>query len=226
MPTVPLKILIAEDDELFRLGLKMRLEQENDFEVVGEAPDGEAALELIRKIDPDIVILDIGLPGIGGIETCRLIKQHNSRLLVLVLTSHSQSTLFKRLIEAGADGYCLKGINCEKLFLAIRSVASGASWWDSNATEEIREAIAIQPINLTPKSYHSLNVNPLTSREQEILALVSLGKSNQQIASILHITPGTVRVHVHTIFSKLNVNDRFQAASLAIEKKFINNSNS
>jgi two-component system, NarL family, response regulator len=155
-----------------------------------------------------VVLLDVGLPGIGGVEACRQIKQQNPQLPVLVLTSHSQKSLISRLIAAGAAGYCLKGIAAETLILAIRSVASGASWWDRTATTEIRttfehnsdtsEAIATPADTL-----------PLTQREQEILALIAAGKSNQEIATTLYITPGTVRVHVHTIIQKLGVRDNF-----------------
>jgi len=216
----PLKILIAEDDELFRLGLRMRLEQEPGFSVVAEAEDGETAVQLAKQFPLDLILLDIGLPGIGGIEACRQLKQDHNNLAILVLTSHTQSSLVYRLIEAGAQGYCLKGIAAETLILAIRSVASGASWWDSKATTEIRAAFETKTINID-QDIGSPEPNPLTLREQEILSLISLGKSNQEIATLLYITSGTVRVHVHTILSKLNVTDRAQAAALARQKKFI-----
>ena len=219
-----LRILIAEDDELFRLGLRMRLEQEPGFSVVAEAEDGETVVELAKQFSVDIVLLDIGLPGIGGLEACRQLKQHDPNLAILVLTSHTQSSLVYRLIEAGVQGYCLKGIAAETLILAIRSVAAGASWWDSKATTEIRAAFEINSNNVSLNTENDLElpINPLTSREQEILSLIATGKSNQEVAEILYISPGTVRVHVHTILNKLNVADRTQAATVAIQKKFIN----
>lgn len=225
MAANPLRILVAEDDELFRLGLKMRLQQEAGFEVVAEAEDGETAVELAKQISVNIVVLDIGLPGIGGIEACRQLKRQQSDLPILVLTSRTQASLVSRLIEAGAQGYCLKGIASEILILAIRSVAAGASWWDAGATTEIRAAFENQPVPLRDhkhsEPYSMPQTNPLTRREQEILALIVAGKSNQEIAGLLHITAGTVRVHVHAILNKLNVSDRTQAASLAIQKKLI-----
>ncbi len=218
-----MRILLAEDDELFRLGLRMRLEQEPGFEVIAEAEDGETVVELAKHLPIDLVVLDIGLPGIGGIEACRQLKQQHPNLPILVLTSRTQASLVCRLIEAGAQGYCLKGIPSQTLILAIRSVAAGASWWDSQATTEIRAAFENQATQNSLEEDSVIEANPLTRREQEILALISAGKSNQEIAGLLYITYGTVRVHVHAILNKLNVSDRSQAASLAIRKKFIDN---
>ncbi|MEC4813154.1 MAG: response regulator transcription factor [Scytonema sp. PMC 1069.18] len=221
MSTNNLKILLVEDDELFRLGLRMRLQQEPSIEIVAEAEDGEQALEFASRYPLDLVLLDVGLPGIGGIEACRQIKQQHPQLPILVLTSRFEKPLIARLIEAGAQGYCLKGIPSESLILALRSVAAGASWWDRTATTEIRAAF--ETSNTTISSARTIEQleNPLTKREQEILALVAAGKSNQEIASILYIAPGTVRVHVHAILQKLEVRDRTQAAVLAIQKGLV-----
>lgn len=213
----PLRILLVEDDELFRLGLTTRLQQEEGLEVTAEAEDGEAAIELVGDRPFDLVLLDVGLPGIGGIEACRQVKQQQPNLPVLALTSHFQKPLIARLIEAKAQGYCLKGIPAESLILAIRSVAAGASWWDSTATQEIYAAFQAE----RPAPNLEQSENLLTRREQEILALVAKGQSNQEIAKILYIAPGTVRVHVHTILQKLDVRDRTQAAVLALQKGLV-----
>ncbi|MBD1895947.1 response regulator transcription factor [Coleofasciculus sp. FACHB-129] len=214
-----LRILLVEDDELFRLGLRMRLQQAG-LEVVGEAVDGETAVELTNCHLPDVVLLDVGLPGLGGVEACRQIKQRHPKMPVLVLTSHSQKPLIERLIAAGAHGYCLKGIEAEVLILALRSVAAGASWWDQTGTAEIRAAFDDTPTPTSPKTAEPL-ATPLTSREQEILALIAAGKTNQEIAERLHIALGTVRVHVHAILQKLEVRDRTQAAILAIQERLV-----
>ncbi|MEG4943745.1 response regulator transcription factor [Microcoleus sp. F4-D5] len=219
-PAYPLRILLVEDDELFRLGLRTRLQQETCLQVIAEAEDGEIAVELTQEHLPDVVVLDVGLPGIGGIEACRQIKQRHPAIPVLILTSHSQKSLIERLIAAGAQGYCLKGIAAETLVLAIRSVAVGASWWDKAATLEIR-AVFANPEPLKNGLKSELLENPLTKREQEILALIAGGKTNQEIAQILYIAPGTVRVHVHAILQKLEVRDRTQAAVLAIQKGLV-----
>ncbi len=221
MPANPLRILLVEDDELFRLGLRMRLQQEPGFEVVAETEDGETGIELAKSQLLDIVLLDVGLPGIGGIEACRQIKQQHHNLPVLVLTSRSETSLIMRLISAGAQGYCLKGVASETLFLAIRSIVAGASWWDQTATTEIRAALENSSIHsdLTQADYPS--ISPLTRREQEVLALVAAGKTNQEIATMLYLSPSTVRVHVHAVLQKLNVHDRTQATVIAIQKKLI-----
>ncbi|ELR99883.1 response regulator transcription factor [Gloeocapsa sp. PCC 73106] len=215
MKSKPLRILLVEDDELFRLGLSTRLQQEEDLCVVAEVEDGETAVELVTQEIFDVVVLDVGLPGIGGVEACRQIKNQQPNLPVLILTSHSQRSLIAKLIEAKAQGYCLKGIAAESLVLAIRSLVAGASWWDATATLEIQTAFE------SSTSQSESWDNPLTKREQEILTLVAQGKSNQEIAESLYIASGTVRVHVHTILHKLEVRDRTQAAVLAIQKGLI-----
>jgi two-component system, NarL family, response regulator len=217
MSAKPLQILLIEDDELFRLGLRMRLQQEPRFEVVAEAEDGETGIELAKTRPLDLVLLDVGLPGIGGIETCRQIKQQKNNLPVLVLTSRSETSLIMRLVTAGAQGYCLKGVASETLFLAIRSIAAGASWWDQTATTEIRAALE----NRTGDGSSAHPTSPLTRREQEILALVAAGKTNQEIAAVLYLAPSTVRVHIHAVLQKLHVQDRTHAAVIAVQKNLI-----
>ena len=220
MSSTPIKILLVEDDELFRLGLYVRLQQEPGLEIIAETEDGETAIELVKQNQLDIVLLDVGLPGIGGIEACRQIKQQNPRLPILVLTSHSQKPLISRLIAAGAEGYCLKGIAAEKLVLALRSVAAGASWWDETATKEIRSSFFSESFPPHPENISKPH-NPLTQREQEILSLLAAGKTNQEIAVALYIASGTVRVHIHAILQKLEVSDRTQAVIVASQKGLI-----
>jgi two-component system, NarL family, response regulator len=210
-----LHVLLVEDDELFRLGLVVRLQQESGMKISAEAIDGEMAVELTNQYLPDVVLLDVGLPGIGGVEACRKIKQLHPHIPVLVLTSHFKKQLIEQLIAAGASGYCLKGIEAETLILALRSVAAGASWWDAATTAEIRSAFKSTLVQETKEN------NSLTSRETEILALIAVGKSNSEIARKLNITIGTVRVHVHAILQKLEVRDRTSAAIMAIQQGLI-----
>jgi two-component system, NarL family, response regulator len=216
----PLRVLLVEDDELFRLGLRVRLQQEPELEIVAEAEDGETAIELVEAHRIDIVLLDVGLPGIGGIETCSQIKERYPDLPILILTSHSQPALINRLVAAGAQGYCLKGVAAEKLLLAMRSVVAGASWWDTTATQTIRNTF-IQANITQSQANPSDQTYGLTQREQEVLTLIAVGKSNPEIAKVLFITPGTVRVHVHAILHKLGVRDRTQAVIIAMQNKLI-----
>jgi two-component system, NarL family, response regulator len=210
----PLRVLLVEDDELFRLGLQVKLQQDPHITVVAEAGDGETAVRLVSQHPLDIVLLDIGLPRIGGIEACRQIKQKCPGLPILVLTSRSDKTLISQFIEIGVQGYCLKGIAAETLVLALRSVVAGASWWDETATAEIR-MLATKP--------KAESVSPLTPREQEILQLITAGKTTQEIAEAFYITPGTVRVHIHAVLQKLEARDRTQAVLLALQKGLITN---
>ena len=216
-----IQILLVEDDELFRLGLSTRLKQEADLVIAAEAEDGETGLEIINTdLAIDIVILDIGLPGIDGLETCQKMRLCRPDLRILVLTSKYQPQSIEDLIAVNVNGYCLKGLASESIVLAIRSIVAGASWWDNAASNEIFSAFRDPERQFSP----IVEIEPatvLTKREQEILALVSIGKSNQEIASILYIATGTVRVHVHTILSKLSVRDRTQAAILAIKNGLV-----
>lgn len=209
-----LRVLLVEDDELFRLGLQAKLQQEPGIKVIAEAEDGETAVRMTDQHALDIVLLDVGLPRIGGLEACRQIKQKHPHLPILVLTSRSDRELITQLLEVGVQGYCLKGVTAEVLVLALRSVAAGASWWDQTATAEIYALATAKTTTGRP--------SPLTAREQEILQLITAGKTTQEIAEKFHIAPGTVRVHVHAILQKLSVRDRTQAALLALQQGLIN----
>jgi two-component system, NarL family, response regulator len=208
--------LLVEDDELFRLGLQFRLQQEPGIKIVAEAADGETAVELTNRQPLDLVLLDIGLPRMSGLEACRQIKASQPQLPVLALTSHSEQSLITRLIEAGVHGYCLKGIAPELLILAVRSVAAGASWWDRTATAEIRATM------LNSGGERLQQGISLTNREREILTLIVAGKIDRDIAETLYIAPATVRVHVHAMLHKLGARDRSHAISIAQQQHLCN----
>ena len=208
MPLDNLKILLVEDDELFRLGLQVRLQQEPKIVILAEANDGETAIDLAKQQPFDLVLLDIGLPGLGGMETCRQLKLNHPNLPILVLTSRNERSLIARLVTAGAQGYCLKGVTAETLILAMRSVVAGASWWDATATAEIHNIFQNQSPEFISDETSLAKVNTLTRREKEILMLLSVNKTNQEIAEMLYISSGTVRVHIHAILHKFGVSDR------------------
>jgi len=206
-----LKILLVEDDELFRLGFQVRLQQETKIASLAEANDGETAIDLAKRQTFDLVLLDIGLPGLGGLETCRQLKLNHPKLPILVLTSRNERSLIARLVTAGAQGYCMKGVAAETLILAMRSVIAGASWWDATATAEIHHTFQNQSPKISLDKVSNSKIDTLTRREKEILSLMSEQKTNQEIAEILYISSGTVRVHIHAILHKLGVSDRNQA---------------
>jgi len=216
-----LKILLVEDDELFRLGLQVRLQQEPKIAILVEANDGETAIDLAKRQPFDLVLLDIGLPGLGGMETCRQLKLNHPNLPILVLTSRNERSLIARLVTAGAQGYCLKGVAAETLILAMRSVVAGASWWDATATAEIHNIFQNQSPEFTSDETSIAKVNTLTRREKEILMLLSVNKTNQEIAEMLYISSGTVRVHIHAILHKFGVSDRKQAIAIALQNNLL-----
>lgn len=213
-----LKILLVEDDELFRLGLQVRLQKETKMAVLAEANDGETAIDLAKQQPFDLVLIDIGLPGLGGLETCRQLKLNHPNLPILVLTSRNERSLISRLVTAGAQGYCVKGVAAATLILAMRSVIAGASWWDATATAEIHHTFQNQSSEFTSNKLFENSsrskIDALTRREKEILTLMSEYKTNQEIAEILYISSGTVRVHIHAILHKLEVSDRKQAIDI------------
>jgi two-component system, NarL family, response regulator len=216
-----IRILLVEDDELFRLGLSTRLARETDLTIVAEAEDGETAIKIITSsLAVDVIVLDTGLPGLSGLETCYHIKALRPHIPILALTSHSDPQSINNLIVAKVQGYCLKGVCSDSIVLAIRSLMAGSSWWDITASQEIF-SVFDRTANTQPPQLLQPEMPVLTKREQEILALVSTGKSNQEIGAILYITTGTVRVHIHTILSKLGVRDRTQAAILAIKNGIV-----
>ncbi len=216
-----LKILLVEDDELFRLGLQVRLQQEPKIAILAEANDGETAIDMAKREPFDLVLLDIGLPGLGGMETCRQLKLNHPNLPILILTSRNERSLISRLVTAGAQGYCLKGVAAETLILAMQSLVAGASWWDATATAEIHNIFQNQSLEFTSDETSLAKVNTLTRREKEILVLLSVNKTNQEIAEMLYISSGTVRVHVHAILHKFGVSDRKQAIAIALQNNLL-----
>ncbi len=205
-------VLVVEDDELFRLGLEITLRGFAGVDTVTAVGDGEQALALLRHQRVDVVLLDLGLPGLGGLETCRRIAAEQPQLPVLVVTSQDDPAWCHRLLLAGARGFVRKGLSAEDLELAIRTVLRGASWWDADATTAMRqlgEAATAGEERLAPGDGDDLAL--LTPREREVLEAMARGLTNREIAAELGIGLGTVRVHGHAIMQKLDVVNRTQA---------------
>lgn len=214
-----IRVLFVEDDEVFRIGLTVSLKQCENVELVGTASDGQTAIALADELKPELVLMDIGLPVLNGIEATQKIKNKHSDIKILVLTSHSEPKIVEDMMDAGADGYCLKGISTDRLYALIQEIYKGAFWVDSAVAEQIKQYLKGNSGNtLQPLSIPLEGLESLTEREQEVLALIAEGKKNQQIADQLFISPGTVRVHVHSILNKLNVKDRTQAALFVVQK--------
>jgi DNA-binding NarL/FixJ family response regulator len=206
------RVLIADDHPLFREGMRGRLDRVTDVVVVGEAASGDEAVEMAERLEPDVILMDIKMPGLNGIEATREILQAIPRVSVLVLTMFEDDDSVFAAMRAGAKGYLLKDSGGEGVVHAIRAVASGEVVFGSGVAERIIGFFS------APKSTMMQRVFPeLTKREEEILSLVAQGKSNQEIARQLFVSIKTVRNHVSNILLKLQVADRTQAVIRARE---------
>ena len=213
-----MRALVVEDDELFRLGLEITLQGFAMIQAVTAVGDGEQALDLLRHQAFDVILLDLGLPGLGGLETCRRINAEHPQIPVLVVTSQEDPAWCQRLVRAGARGYVRKGVAATDLQLAIQTVLRGASWWDADATAALRTWGAEdgsepgeEPSRGVAPARREATLALLTPREREVLEAMARGLSNREIARELGIGIGTVRVHGHQIMQKLEVANRTQA---------------
>jgi two-component system, NarL family, response regulator len=217
-----IRVLLVEDDEVFRLGLTASLKNQSHIELVGICTDGKTAIESAETLQPDIILMDIGLPVVSGIQATKSIKSRSPDTKILILTSHSEPKTVEQMMQAGADGFCLKGISTERLHTLIQDVYEGAYWIDPAVAAQVKTYLQTAKSQMNdqplPADFPKEAIQTLTEREREVLALIADGKKNQDIADILVISPGTVRVHVHSILSKLNVKDRTQAAIFLMRK--------
>jgi DNA-binding NarL/FixJ family response regulator len=210
------RVVLVDDQALVRGGLRALLEAEPDLEVVGEAADGEAAIATVRKARPDVVLMDIRMPGVDGLEATRRIAadpdlQH---VKVLVLTTFEIDEYVFEALRAGASGFLLKDEEPTELLRAVRVVASGESLLSPSVTRRVVETFATGP---QPNAPARARLEELTDREREIVALVGTGLSNQEIADHLVISPATARTHVSRAMLKLNARDRAQLVVFAYE---------
>ena len=213
--TSPVRVLIADDQELFREGLHTLLSVQPDLQVVGEARNGEEALRLAAILKPDVILMDLRMPLLGGVAATRRLKNTQPESKVIVLTTFDDDEDLFEGLRAGAVGYLLKDVSSEKLVEAIQAVARGESFLQSSvASKVIAEFARLSP---HPSSEAQGLVEPLSERELDILRLLSQGASNKEIADRLVITVGTVKNHVTNILAKLGVRDRMQAALKAKE---------
>lgn len=208
-----LRILIVEDDPVTRLGLEQLLGNYPQLDIVGQAEDGYAGIEAALELKPDLVIMDIGLPGIDGIAAIQKIKASSPTVRAMMLTSHRSEQEIIAALSSGADGYCVKGLGLDKLIVAIASVQDGAVYLDPQIAQCVVQ-------NLQPVASAQAE-NPLTERELEVLKLIVEGYSNPEIAASLHISLSTVKAHARSIMNKLAVDDRVQAAVVALRSGWV-----
>jgi len=208
------RILLVDDHEVVRVGLKALLERHPNFEVVAEAGTAREAIDRVEAFSPDVVVMDIRLPGGSGIEVCEEIVEKYPDSKVIMLTSYAEDEMLFSAIRAGAAGYVLKQIGGEDLVRAIEAVGRGEALLDPAVTQRI-----FQEVRKAAKEEEASAFLALTQQEKHVLLLVSEGKTNREIAKALFLGEGTVRNYVSSILSKLGVSNRAEAAAYAVEHK-------
>ncbi|WP_409250713.1 response regulator [Bacillus sp. SCS-153A] len=209
-----IKLMLVDDHAVLRDGLKTILESEDDINVVGEAISGSDALNKVKELDPDIILMDINMPGMNGVEVTKILKQQYPHIKVLMLTMHSHEEYFMAAIKEGADGYLLKDAPSEQVVEAVRTVFQGESVIHPSLTRKLL-------------TFHQQNQrqdkddNSLTEREREVLGCLVEGLSNKEIGKRLYVSDKTVKIHVSNIFKKLNVKSRSQVVIYAVQNKLV-----
>ena len=220
----PIKVLIIDDHALFRRGIRWTLDEATDIDVVGEAENGTEALLITERAFPDVVLVDINLPGLNGLEVARVIKRREPRIRLIVLSVYEDDEQLFNAIKVGAAGYASKAVTPEDLLRMIREVANGA--YLINETVMSKPHVAARVLNqfrelTTGDEANAHLFAPLTSREIEILDCIARGLSNKEIAGQLSISGQTVKNHITSILAKLQVNDRTMAVIFAIQRGWI-----
>ena len=211
-------ILIVEDHELTRFGLKTTFETVDYVENIYEADSAEAAIEIFNNNNIDVIIMDLGLPNMNGIEATKQIRSSNKDVKIVILTSHNDEKEVLNSLKAGANAYCSKEINPQRLVQVVQSVADGAAWFDPSIAHIVLKASTNSPAFDTETNRKDYD---LTSREAQILKLMTEGYSNMEIAQMLVISINTTKAHVANILQKLEVDDRLQAALKALKNKIV-----
>ncbi len=206
------RILIVDDHEVVRLGLKSLLDQHPYFEVVAEAGNAREAIEQVERYAPDVVLMDIRLPGVSGIDACETITENYPDTKVVMLTSYAEDEMLFSAIRSGASGYILKQIGAEDLIRAIETVGRGEALLDPAVTQRV-----FQEVKRAVRDEEASAFADLSQQEKHVLLLVSEGRTNREIAKTLYLGEGTVRNYVSSILSKLGVSNRAEAAAYAVE---------
>lgn len=211
-----IRLLLADDHAILREGLKSLLSTDSELEVIGEASDGQEAISMTEKLKPDVILMDIAMPGINGLEATKKIVQMHPSTKILVLTQYDSQEYLFNVLQAGAQGYVLKRSASTELFTAIKTVHQGLAYLSPAMTKTlIRERIGSEPVAVEKTK------ELLTPREQEVLKLIAEGKTNQEIADELFISLKTVQTHRAHIMEKLDMHDRIELVKYAIRKRII-----
>lgn len=217
-----IKIVIVEDFKLTRVGLRCALNANDDMDVVGESEDATEGLKIIERTQPDVVLMDLGLPGINGIEAMIKIREFSNKIKIIALTSHDREEEVIAALSSGANAYCLKDIDPQKLADVVRDVSQGVCWIDPVVAQMALNSLPkVDNIGFLPNKAHAEGRVPLTEREFEVLKHLVTGKSNTEIAKELIVSVHTAKAHVCSILQKMCVNDRVQAAVKAVKEGMV-----
>ena len=209
-----IRVLLVDDEAMVRVGLRMVLSAEPDIEVVGEAADGGQAAAAVAELGPDVVLMDVRMPHVDGIEGSRRVLAASPASRVVVLTTFGEDEYVEAALRAGVSGFLLKVSPPEQLVAAVRTVAAGGGLLDPAVTLRVIESFAAAP---TPHRTRARDLEALTQRERDVLALVARGLSNAEVAARLYLGEATVKTHMSSILSKLSLRDRVQAVVAAYE---------
>jgi DNA-binding NarL/FixJ family response regulator len=210
-----MRILIIEDDPLIQLELAQAFSKQPEFEIVGQAQDGYKGVQKAIALKPDLIVMNIGLPHLDGIAATKQIKQQLPETHVVILTSHTLESEVIAALASGADAYCIKGANLDRLLAAIEAAKEGATYLDPKIAHLVLEHLKYS----VPKTNN--NIALLSERELEVLKLIVEGKTNHEIANQLYLSTNTIKTHVRGIMSKLAVDDRVQAAVIALRSGIV-----
>ena len=220
IPPSPIRILLVEDHALMRRGLQGQFSLEPDFEVVGEAENGQQAIDLAIQLQPDVVLMDIDLPIMDGILATQQLKGSHPDIRVLALSAFGKDSHIVGMLAAGADGYCLKSLEWSQLLAVIRLIQGGGTYLDPQIAHKVASMLKASP-PFSVASHRAMSAVVLSDREREVLQLISEGLSNPEIANQLYLSLGTVKSYVRMILNKLSVDDRVQAAAKAVREGLI-----
>lgn len=210
-----IRILLIDDHSLLRSGIRLLLEKQPDFEVVAEAGDGIEGVKRAQQHQPDVILLDLNMPGLSGLETLQLLTQDNPATAVIILTVSEEAEELAQALRDGARGYLIKNIEGDALATAIRRAADGDAVIDPSMTAKLVAQFRTQP--KTAPIAAASERDKLTTREREIVQCLARGESNKEIARHLDVAESTVKIHVQNILKKLNLNSRVQVAVYAVE---------
>lgn len=212
-----INVLLVDDHSMIREGIRQLLELDGDIKVIGEAGNGKTCLEMIERLTPDVVLLDINMPEMNGLQVLEKLRASGSKQKVLILTIHNEVEYLMRAVEIGVSGYVLKDSDSSVLKRAIYAIHSGENFIDATMTPLLKEQNYLRELQREARSKDKL----LSEREIEVLCALAEGLYNKEIASRLQISEKTVKNHVSNIFKKIGVSDRTQAAVYAIRHKFV-----